>query len=113
MAQSLVAVSEVAILLTIMIIRDHRLLNVVFWDGVGRILSVTGFSVLAAFVMISIFPLNVADTGIITLGTKFGSIALVTILVHLGISSLFGLEEARPVIDKARQFILRPIKLDL
>jgi putative peptidoglycan lipid II flippase len=111
MAQSLVAMSEVVILLAIMLIRDHRLLDTVFWGGVGRILSVTGFSVLAAFVMISIFPLRIADTGIITLGAKLGSIALITLLVHVAVSSLFGLEEVRPVIDKTRQFILRPVNV--
>ncbi len=111
MAQSLVAMSEVAILLVVMLVRDHRLLNIEFWSGIGRILSVTGFSVLAAFIMISIFPLTVTDTGIVTLGTKLGSISLVTFLVHFGISSLFDLAEVRPVIEKTKQFILRPVKL--
>ncbi len=111
MAQSLVAMSEVLILFTIMLWRDHRLLNMEFWGGVGRILSVTGFSVLAAFIMISIFPLNLTDTGIIVLGAKLGSIALVTFLVHLGVSLLFDLQEARPVIQKTKELILRPIKV--
>ena len=112
MAQSLVAMSEVVILLVIMLIRDHKLLDASFWSGIGRIMSVTGFSLLAAFVMISIFPLRIADTGIITLGTKLGSIALVTLLVHLGISLLFGLEEASPVINKVKQIILKPIRVE-
>lgn len=111
MAQSLVAVSEVAILLAIMIYRDRRLLNMAFWGGVGRILSVTGFSVLAAFIMISIFPLRIADTGILILGAKFGSIALVTLVAHLAVSSLFELEEAIPVVAKIKQLILWPIKI--
>ncbi len=111
MAQSFVAVSEVAILLTIMLFRDHRLLNGVFWGGVARILSVTGFSVLAAFVMISVFPLRVADTGIFILGAKLGSIAVVTLLVHLSVSSLFALEEAIPVVAKIKQLILWPIRI--
>jgi len=111
MAQSLVAVSEVLILVSVMIYRDHRLLNAAFWGGITRILSVTGFSVLAAFVMISIFPLRLADTGIITLGAKLGSIAFVTILVHIGVSSLLSLEEARPVVAKFKQLVLRPVKI--
>jgi putative peptidoglycan lipid II flippase len=111
MAQSLVAVSEVIILLTIMLIRDHRLLDGEFWTGIMRIFSVTGFSIMAAFIMISIFPLRLADTGIITLGAKLGSIALVTLLVHLGVSLLFELQEARPVIRKTKEIILRPIKV--
>lgn len=111
MAQSFVALSEVAILLTVMLFRDHRLLNMAFWGGVARILSVTGFSVLAAFIMISIFPLKVADTGIFILGTKLGSIALVTFLVHLAVSSLFELEEATPIVAKIKQIVLWPVKI--
>ncbi len=110
-AQSMVAFSEVLILGGIMVLRDHRLLNVQFWSGIVRIMSVTGFSVIAAFIMISIFPLGILDRGIITLGTKLGSISLVTLLVHLGISSLFGLEEARPVINKMKQLVLWPIRI--
>lgn len=110
MAQSLVALAEVVVLLAIMLYRDRRLLNMQFWGGVIRILSVTGFSVLAAFTMISLLPLQIGDTGIVTLGIKLGSITLVTFMVHLSISSLFGLEEAGPVIEKARRFALRPIR---
>ncbi len=111
MAQSLVAFSEVTILLGIMLYRDNRLLNTEFWHGVGRILSVTGFSLLTAFVMLSIFPLRATDVGLITLGSKLGSIALVTLLVHLWISALFDLAEVRPIIAKTKQFIFRPIKV--
>ncbi len=111
MAQSFVAASEVAILLTVMLFRDHRMLNAVFWGGVARILSVTGFSILAAFVMISIFPLRIADVGIVILGAKLGSIAFVTLLVHLAVSYLFELEEAAPVVAKIKQIILWPVRI--
>jgi len=111
MAQSLVAMSEVFILLIIMLARDHRLLNSAFWHGIGRIMSVTGFSVLAAFMMISIFPLEKSDAGIVTLGAKLGSIAAVTLMTHFSISWLFSLEEVTPIIEKTKQFILRPLKI--
>lgn len=111
MAQSLVAMSEVAILLTIMIYRDRRLLNMVFWGGVGRILSVTGFSVMAAFFMISILPLRITDVGPIVLGAKFASIASVTLLVHFLISSLFELEEVSPIVAKIKQVVMLRIKV--
>ncbi len=111
MAQSFVAVAEVVILLAIMLYRDRKLLNMAFWGGVGRILSVTGFSVQAAFLMISLLPLKITDTGIATLGIKLSAITAVTFLVHLTISSLFGLEEARPVIQKTKAFVLKPISI--
>jgi putative peptidoglycan lipid II flippase len=112
LAQSIVAATEVVILVIIMLIRDHRLFNSEFWSGVVRILSVTGFSVVATFIMLSFLPLNATDRGFITLGSKLGVISLVTLLVHLSLSLLFGLEEARPVIDRLKRFIFKPIRID-
>jgi putative peptidoglycan lipid II flippase len=112
MAQSIVAATEVVILSIIMLSRDHRLFNAEFWGGVGRIMSVTGFSVAATFIMISFYPLGARDRGIITLGTKLFFISGVTFTVHVVISSLFGLEEARPIIQRIRKVILTPIKLE-
>ena len=109
MAQSIVGAAEVGILAAIMLIRDHKLFNAAFWSGIVRILSVTGFSVLAAFIMISLLPLNAADRGVFTLGFKFTTITAVTFLVHLGISMVFGMDEPRPVIQKFRQVALKPI----
>lgn len=109
MAQSIVGATEVGILVSIMLIRDNKLFNMKFWNGIVRILSVTGFSVLAAFIMISLLPLNVADRGVFTLGFKFGAITAVTFLVHLGISMVFGMDEPKPVIQKFRQVALKPI----
>lgn len=113
MAQSIVATVEVLILSTIMLKRDHRLFNAEFWGGVGRIASVTGFSVLATFIMISFYPLGAHDHGIITLGTKLFFISGVTFTVHVLLSTLFGLEEARPIMSRIRKVILTPIKLDI
>jgi hypothetical protein len=56
-------------------------------------------------------PLQVEDVGLVTLGGKLTAISAATIMVHVAISSLFGLEEARATLNKVRQLILRPIKL--
>lgn len=114
-AQSIVAATEVAILFTIMLIKDHKLFDMRFWGGLWRILSVTGFSVVATYIMVQIFPLNLADKGMITLGFKVGLIGGVTLAVHIGMSSLFGLEEAVPVIRKLRKFgsyALKPVHIE-
>jgi putative peptidoglycan lipid II flippase len=115
LAQAIVAASEVAILFTIMLIKDHKLFDIRFWGGLWRIFSVTGFSVVATYIMVQIFPLNLNDRGFITLGFKLGLITLVTLTVHLSLSSLFSLEEAEPVVEKLRQavkFVLRPVRID-
>ncbi len=111
MAQSIVAFVEVVILFCVMLYRDPQLFNRRFWGGVVKISSVTGFSVLAAFVMISLLPLNLGDRGFITLGVKLGSIVGVTFAVHVIISWLFGLEEVGPVINKTRQILKATVRI--
>jgi len=113
-AQAVVAAVEVFILFCIMLIRDRKLFDREFWGGVWRILSVTGFSVVATYIMVQIFPLGANDKGVLTLGSKFGLITIVTLGVHLGMSSLFSLEEAVPVVAKLRKalkIILKPRRI--
>jgi putative peptidoglycan lipid II flippase len=110
LAQSIVAVFEVAILTAIILFRDPKLFNADFVGGLIKIVSVTGFSVLATYQMISVFPLLATDRGIITLGFKFGIISAVTLLVHFGVSLMLGLEEPRPVLNKFKQIALKPIR---
>ena len=112
LAQSIVAAAEVTILFVIMLVRDHQLFDRYFWGGLLKIFSVTGFSIIAAFIVISLIPLNITDRGFITLGGKLSAIAFVTFMVHFGISLLFGLEETRPIINRVRNFILKPVKID-
>ena len=112
LAQSLVAMTEVLILFSIMFIRDHKLFDAAFWGGVIKIVSVTGFSVVAGFTMVSILPLGINDRGIITLGTKLLFITLATFSVHLLVSAIFGLEEARAVLSRVKNIIMKPIRLE-
>lgn len=111
MAQSIVAAVEVLILSVIMVIRDRKLFDGEFWGGVVRIMSVTGFSVLAAFIMLSVLPLEADDVGFITFASKLGAITLVTFGVHIGVSLLFGLSEAKPIVERIKKFALRPVKI--
>jgi peptidoglycan biosynthesis protein MviN/MurJ (putative lipid II flippase) len=111
LAQSIVAMVEVFILFTIMVLRDHKLLDMDFFGGLGRIVSVTGFTVVAGSTMAALFPLGVNDRGITTLGTKLFFIALIVGAVHVGISALFGLEEVEPLFRRIKQLVLKPISI--
>lgn len=111
MAQSITATFEVIVLGSIMIRRDRKILNSDFWMGVTKIASVTGFSILTAFIMISYLPLQVSDRGLVTLGTKLSVISGATILVHVLASALFGLEEAKLTLARVKRFVWRPIRL--
>jgi putative peptidoglycan lipid II flippase len=113
LAQSIVAMVEVFILSLIMLVRDPKLFDATFWGGVLRIISVTGFSVLACFIMISLFPLGINDRGFFLLGSKLIFITLVTFSVHIAVSALFGLEEVKPLFSRLRRLMLKPVKLEM
>jgi putative peptidoglycan lipid II flippase len=108
--QSIVAMTEVVILVVIMVIRDHKLFDYDFIHAIGRIISVTGFSAAAGFLMVQFLPLGINDRGIITLGGKLVLIFGVVAVVHLTMSALFGLQEAKTVFRRLRRLILQPIK---
>ncbi len=113
LAQSIVAVIEVSILGIIMAIRDPKLFDGEFWRGISRTLSVTGFTIIAGYLMISAYPLGANDTGFVTLGGKLFLIASVVFAVHVLVSGLFGMEESRPVFARLRKIVLKPLKIDL
>lgn len=109
-AQSIVALTEVAILIVIMIRRDNKLFDKQFISAVTRMIAITGFSALAAYVSIQIFPLVLNDTGFVLI-IKLTIIATITFMVHILMSYIFGLPEARMVVAKVRQVALAAIKV--
>lgn len=112
-AQSIVSAAEVVILMTVMVIRDHKLLDKKFWGALIKMVSVTGFAILTAFTMVSLLPLEIADKGFVTLGVKLATIAVATMGVYLGISWIFDLEEAKAVVSHIKKFIYRPLKVNM
>ena len=110
-AQSIVATVEVAILMTIMVWRDRGLFTSEFWSDVMRTLSVTGFTVVTTYIMVSLVPLSITDKGFITLTAKLLFIIIPTLVVHIAISSLFGLEEVQPIIRKLKALVLKPVRI--
>ncbi len=109
LAQSIVAAVEVIILSIIMVKRDRKLFDRNFISGLIRIASVTGFSIVAGFIMISLYPLEIDDHGFFVLGSKVALISLVILAVHFSVSTLFDLEEVRPVISKLKKIITKPV----
>ncbi len=112
LAQSIVAMTEVVILMTVMLIRDRQLMDKAFWGGCMRIVSVTGFSVIAGYITVRFFPLGEFDRGFVTLGVKLGAIAAAVFTTHIAVSALFGLEEVRPIFSRLRKLILKPIRME-
>lgn len=112
-AQSIVAAVEVVILFIVMIYRDKKLLDKEFWGAILKMLSVTGFAILTAFIMVSLLPLQISDKGFVTLGTKLATIAAVTSSVYLFISWIFNLDEAKSVIRHIKKVIYKPLKVSI
>jgi len=111
MTQSIVVMVEVIILGFIMVYRDRQLFDWDFLRGLIRIIAVTGFSVLAGVVMVTFYPLGINDRGIVTLGGKLLLIGSVVMIVHVGMSALFGLDEVKPVFNQIRKLILKPLRI--
>jgi putative peptidoglycan lipid II flippase len=111
LAQSIVAAVEVAILSIIMVIRDPKLLDKTFWNGVLQIISISGFSALATYAAVKIFPLTLSDTGVLSLGSKLAAIAGVTFIVHYSLSILFNLDEAKPITRRLKALVLGKVKV--
>lgn len=110
-AQSIVAAVEVVILVSIMIWRDRYLFTPEFWSDIFRTLSVTGFTVITTYTMVSLVPLLATDRGFATLGSKLMLIVFPTFIVHVGLSVIFGLEEVLPVVRKIRALTLKPVQI--
>ncbi|HEX5447884.1 MAG TPA: hypothetical protein VFW90_01645, partial [Candidatus Saccharimonadales bacterium] len=68
--------------------------------------------ILVAYILVTLIPLSANDRGFLTLGTKLLSIIVPTLVLHVWLSSLFGLEEVRPVVDKLKKVILKPIRIE-
>lgn len=110
-AQSLVATVEVFILGTIMLARDHKLFNREFIEGLWRIVSVTGFSVVAGYIAVKFYPLNLNDIGFISLGSKLAAIAVIILGTHIIVSALLDLEEVRPIFKRLNQLVFKRIRI--
>lgn len=108
LAQSIIAALEVAILSTVMIVRDRKLLDKTFWSGIAKIVSVAGFSLVAGFIMISIYPLGAADRGLAVF-IKLSFISAVVLSVHVLVSALFGLSEVKPVFKRLKAFVYKSV----
>lgn len=110
-AQSIVSGSEVLILMIVIAQRDRLMFGWEFWRSVSRLISITGFTILTAFIMITLLPLEANDRGFFVLGFKLGSIAMVTFLVHIAVSAMFGVEEAFSVLRRVKKVILLPVRI--
>ncbi len=110
-SQSIVSGAEVLVIGVVMVMRDMKILDREFLNMSIRLISVTGFTIVATFIMVTLLPLNLNDTGFFVLGGKLGLISAVTFSVHVIVSAIFGFQEAYNVIDRISKIVLRPIRI--
>ena len=109
-AQSIVATFEVIVLLVIMMIKNKNMITKDFAKGVIWILSASGFTLLVTYISVNLFPLNTSDRGV-AIFAKVSLIGLLAMTTHVIVSWFLRIAEAKPVIEKIRKYILRPIKI--
>lgn len=110
-AQSIVAAVEVLILGVIMVSRDRKLFDGIFWNDIFKIVAVTGFSLVAGFMAVRTWPLLTADMGM-TLLLKLSAIAGVTLITHIIMSAIFGISEVKALFNWIKRIVLRPLKVE-
>jgi putative peptidoglycan lipid II flippase len=110
-SQSIVAAVEVLILFGVMLVRDRGLFRLEFWSAIVKIFSVAGFALMAGYIAVSFFPLQAGERGFLTLGSKLAGISAIVFGVYLGVSALFGLDEAKAFFSRVRRIIFKPLKV--
>lgn len=111
-AQTVAATIEVFILVAIIMYRDKKVFTAKFLDELTRILSASGFAIVATYGMFRILPLDPSDRGFITLGTKLAIITIVSFSVYLLVSAIFSIREAKVVVERIKHIILKPIRIN-
>ena len=110
-AQSIVALVEVVILVFVMALRDRNFFSKIFLKDTYKTFSATGFSALAALISIQFLPLTQSAQGL-TLFTNVSIIAFFTFFVHLVVSYLFEIEEAKIVVTKLRKLVFGRLTIE-
>ena len=93
-----------------MMMKNKGLLNKEFFRSIVWIFSASGFTVLVTYLSVIIFPLNTSDRGV-AIFAKVSLIGIIAISTHVIVSWFMKISEAKPVIQKIKKYILRPIKI--
>ncbi len=110
LAQGIVAITEILILTSIMIKRDHKLFNKVFIYTVLKIFLAGFFTAVTAYVVVKLIPLAQSDTGL-QLIAKVSIVTGSAFAVQIIASYILRLQEAKIVVKKVWQLMLRPMRI--
>ena len=100
------ALLEVVLLFFAMNIRIKGIFDPAFWHAVARMTIATAIMAIVSYILVSIFPLQAGDYSSFYLTfPKFIIITGTSFAVYLGLSKLFKLHEANPVLRVAAGYV--------
>lgn len=111
-AQSVVAVVEVSVLLSIMQKKYDNLFSVDLISVFARMFISATLSAALMYSLIILFPLRATDVGFFAIVPKFGAIVGLTLASYVIFSFLLKLQEPKPVVDRLMRIVFRPVKID-
>ncbi len=110
-AQAIVSGVEVAVIGVVMVLRDRKIIGKKFFDMLLRLLAASGFTIISAFIMMTIFPLQITDRGFFVLGGKLALIVSVIFTTHILMTAAYGFSEARNVLKTIGRLAFGSVRL--
>jgi putative peptidoglycan lipid II flippase len=110
LAQSVVAIIEVAILFTIMSRRIKQLFNVTFFHSVSRMVSASGLMGIICYLSVQVFPFAATDQTFLATFPKFVAIVVISLTSYVFISKLFKLEEVNPILERVSNVLFKQFR---
>lgn len=112
-AQSTVALFEIAVLFLVLQRRIGRLLTKPVLADVGKMLIASAVTAVANYALVSrVFPLLAVDTGFFTLAPKFALMVGISAAAYVTTSALLGLKETKPIVETLRGIVFKPVKIE-
>ncbi len=104
-AQSLVAVFEVIVLLTIMNMRVKGVIDGTIMGAFGRMVIATAVTSIVCYAMVQLFQLQGEDASILATLPKFVLITTISGMTYLFTSKFLNLYEANPIISRIKRIL--------
>ncbi len=109
-AQSIGAVLEIIILLTLLNRKSHhKLFNVSFWKGMTRMGIATAVAGAVCYSMTKFFPLRSTDVSLLAILPKFLLISSTSVIAYIIAGYFLDLPEVQPIVDKLKKIVFRNV----
>ena len=109
-AQSIGAVLEIIILLTLLNRKSHhKLFNASFWKGMTRMGIATAVAGAVCYSMTKFFPLRSTDVSLLAILPKFLLISSTSVIAYIVAGYFLDLPEVQPIVDKIKKIVFRNV----